>query len=133
MPVEIKEFMEHRDISKVSIPSDPGEYGHRWTVWWRSIQPPWRLSGKEEMPMKNDAFLPPKPNWKRLSISGENGIVLAIVGLAIWSISVKKCTRNRSAGIDVNLALKDVSLVLRMMSVSWRAHESPVSKKMRRS
>ena len=102
MPAEIRQYMEDRDLSKVVIPSDPEEYGLRWIGWWRSLQPPWRLTERQVLPMKNQDSLPPKPNWKKLSVSGENGIVLAIVGLAIWSISVQRCTRNRSTGKYLN-------------------------------
>ena len=47
MPSEIKQFMVHHELQEVTIPSDPEEFGERWSIWWRSMQPSWRYRRRE--------------------------------------------------------------------------------------
>ena len=118
MPIEIQNYTADHDISKIEIPSNPEDFGERWCIWWRSIQPSWRLTNSSTLPMKDDNHIPPNPDWTTLSIAGENGIVLAIVGLAIWATSVRhskkagNMSQIRILGHDLDAAIKDVDLVL---------------------
>ena len=109
MPIEIKGYMGHHDITRVSIPENPDEYGQRWIAWWAGLQPAWRLTTNNTMPMKDQNALPQRPSWRKLAISGENGIVLAAVGIAIWSISIANGKagrlRTKPSGHEVDAAL----------------------------
>ena len=136
MPAEVRQFEGHHDIARVTIPSDPDEYSCRWINWWLSVQPKWRLTKNLTLPMKDDKSLPLKPDWRKLSISGENGIVLAIAGLAIWSISLGSSTRNsrnRFLGQNINSALKDVNIVLQMMAVNWMKESEEIAPNSKRA
>ena len=119
-PAELVEFMKYRDLKKVNLPDNVIDCGRRWKTWWRSIQPSWRIPADVKEPLRNQDYMPDRPDWSGLAIAGENGIVLAIVGLAIWSMSIDKC-RRRTDIKDIGNALMDVDLVLQMMLVNWHA------------
>ena len=129
MPAEVKQFVKGRDLSKIKIPEDPVEYGLRWIAWWHSLQPAWRLPKKPTEPLKDQNSMPNKPVWAKLSVAGQNGIVLAIVGLVIWSESVKYSVRNRTEGKTLQKYFVDVDLVLQMMAVNWRDDSEAIRKK----
>ena len=118
-PDEIKEFMRHHDLSKITVPSDPTEYGRRWITWWHALQPPWRLPKKNSELYKTDKNLPDKPVWTKLSVAGQDGIVLVLIGLTIWRFSVDSLRSTRGAGNEVNKFFRDVDLVIQMMTVNW--------------
>ena len=126
-PDEIKDFMKHHEISRVTVPDDPSEYGRRWIAWWRALQPAWRLPTKDGEPFKTDQNLPDRPVWTNLSVAGQDGIVLALVGLVIWRASVDRLRSTRGEGNEVKKYFRDVDLVLQMMTANWR--KSPLKKR----
>ena len=123
-PLELKEFMKCWDLARVKLPSDPAEYGRRWTAWWRSLQPSWRVPANPKEPLRDENSLPNSPDWSTLSVGGRNGIVLAIIGIAIWSMSADRNSRSRMGGGNgIVAAIKDVDLVLQMMLANWKASQ----------
>ena len=122
-PVEITNFIRHYDLSKVTIPNDPVEYGLRWIAWWRSLQPKWRIRSDSDIFLNNEDYIPEKPDWTKLSIAGKGGIVLVLIGLSIWSISIRRHKCRGTASKDLQIWIDDVDLVLQMMVVNWTGDE----------
>ena len=75
--------MLHHNFSKIKIPDDPVDYGRRWLAWWKALQPAWRKSKDPRELFNKIDRIPHKADWSKLAVAGQNGIGLALVGLAI--------------------------------------------------
>lgn len=127
-PKEISQFMRNHDYGKIEAVKDPERFSEEWHKMWRDVQPLWRL-GTAPWPLKDQLSMPDQPEWTKLSKTGENGILLALVGLAIWNMSLTNARNKRKMGTDIEEALRDVDLVLQMMVVDWHVSDAEESVK----
>ena len=110
--------MSYRDIE---ILKDSIEFGKDFLQFWKSLQPAWQF--RESTTIKNTEgalfndhkFLPKNESWQQLLVSRSHGILLALVGVAMWAISTKQDKR-RGMGEELTKTIKDINVVLRMMS-----------------
>ena len=115
LPAEILHFRQHHDMSLVIIPDDFFEYSHRWITWWRAIQPKWRIIDESGGVISANKK---KQNWGGLSSCGWDGMILPLVGLAIWSLSLRGRRVSRASEGVLKIWIDDVTSVLHLMTVS---------------
>lgn len=91
-----------------------GEFGAQWQIWWTSMQPDWRAGGStwpfpRVMPAE-------EASWSRSfeRAGGSNGFFLVLLTLSWWAQAVGLPSNDTA----LNLAIKDVAWVLRMIKVN---------------
>lgn len=71
------------------------EFGSEWLIWWRCLQPDWRVEDNDppniigltdDMPAKYEGR-----DWTTLSKPGPNGIFLVLLGLSWWGQGLQTC------------------------------------------
>ncbi|KIJ91103.1 hypothetical protein K443DRAFT_126330 [Laccaria amethystina LaAM-08-1] len=62
-----------------------GDYGSRFQLWWRAIQPDWRK--QTDGPLSRD--VPDKESWASLKKGGSAGLYIVVMALSWWVLTLK--------------------------------------------
>ena len=70
-------------LSPLKLNDNPG-FSSQFLMWWRSLQPTWRLLGEFNQPLIRSETIP-EDGWNDLCKGGKNGIFLVILCMAWWA------------------------------------------------
>jgi len=104
---------------------NPLEYGKKFLVWWKKMQPSWRASGPEAIlsPLRD---MPTGKTWQAIRKGGTAGVYTVVMGLSWW-IMAQHIERDANAWSVVD----DLTWVIQQMKKDMplppptqkRAHE----------
>lgn len=95
---------------------DEQDFAARWQVWWKDLQPSWRVSSADGA-LRRDGNGP----WDSLAVPGNNGMFLVLITLSWWR-TIALASRATLAQCDE--CTRDVLWVLQKMAA---AHPTPIT------
>ena len=122
MPAALNNFRARMSYKEMEIPTDSVEFRNQFLQFWKSLRPTWQfvesttIKNTEGALFNDQNFLPEDETWTRLMVSGSHGILLALVGAAMWAISAKQDKKRKGTGEGLTKMIKDINVVIRMMS-----------------
>ena len=123
MPIELREFQKDRHFSNLKCPSDAKTFGEQFSLFYRSLQPDWRLDETRRKKIRtigilyNDMWCKVDgDNLDTMCVGGMDGFALVILGAALWHESAKKDRNGRETSKLVTATLVDIHHVLEMMT-----------------
>lgn len=91
------------------------EFSTGWWMWWRNLQPSWRLGNGNSLSRQ----APSDPSWSATEKGTANGFFMIVLALGWWALGLKYLDDSLTADYnDFSLALGDTVWVLGQMRLT---------------